>query len=331
MLDYLRVLFFTSFGLSLILNSISIYLFFQSKGKETSNAYHYMVFFQFIFGLTYSTVSVLLKMQVLIIHGYLVFIVEYPYFMNFNFEFYRILIFIVSSFIYGNISIVTFVLIYRYFYACSIFFLSKILFLKGLCLALLLPMLVSFNLWNAFDIDTPTTIAYNFDLPIKDGFVFATIQDRSLATSYVCFTLYFIHIPFSSWKLYILLIGYIIYIILNYVIVIFVFKKYMAYFKSHLSVMSANSIRMNKDFIKILAYQAFLPLILSGGPVILTITTILLELPIRHVGTYAIVSLTFSSSINPLLFIVFYLTIKRFMRKTNVIDLNSKSAGARIH
>uniref|UniRef100_A0A0N4ZZI3 G_PROTEIN_RECEP_F1_2 domain-containing protein n=1 Tax=Parastrongyloides trichosuri TaxID=131310 RepID=A0A0N4ZZI3_PARTI len=81
----------------------------------------------------------------------------------------------------------------------------------------------------------------------------------------------------STWLAYAYNVTVCLLFMMNYFIIFIFYHKYKKYIKNHLSIMSSSTLELNRRIMKILLFQCFTPLIISGIPIFIVLNLMLFK------------------------------------------------------
>uniref|UniRef100_A0AC35UEQ3 G_PROTEIN_RECEP_F1_2 domain-containing protein n=1 Tax=Rhabditophanes sp. KR3021 TaxID=114890 RepID=A0AC35UEQ3_9BILA len=269
------------------INCISLYKYYPING------YIAMTFTQFIFDSVFALFSLVARLELIIMDKYLVYHLVYSYnFDNLGYYGYMAVMFAWYSTCYGNIGLIVIILVMRYFQIVK----SKIMTLRhyvyGCMGVLIFPAIVNLNLCAAFDQTLPLDIAYRLKLNGTYQNDLILPNTKSLA------------MPMNSWKFYSCMTGYIIYLAINYGVVIFTYITFKRFMIQNQESMSSLTRKINIEFNRILLIQCGSPLIV-GLPLVVYIASLFTSSTWDEGGTVIVSLLTATPIINSTAFLCF--------------------------
>uniref|UniRef100_A0AC35UEF8 Serpentine receptor class gamma n=1 Tax=Rhabditophanes sp. KR3021 TaxID=114890 RepID=A0AC35UEF8_9BILA len=110
--------------------------------------------------------------------------------------------------------------------------------------------------------------------------------------------------PMFSWKFYSALSGYMVYLVINYTIVVFTYITFKRFMEDNISAMSTLTRKINIEFNRILLIQCGSPLIV-GVPLIIYIISLLTKSTWDEGGIVIVSLLTATPIINATAFLCF--------------------------
>uniref|UniRef100_A0AC35U6P5 G_PROTEIN_RECEP_F1_2 domain-containing protein n=1 Tax=Rhabditophanes sp. KR3021 TaxID=114890 RepID=A0AC35U6P5_9BILA len=285
------ILVYSTCAFALCSNTLAFIVTLSYKYEDTLNGYALTLLCQFTFAFISAIVSVVARVQLLLVPGYMVFHLDNSLYVPLNFEVYRFGVFIAYGTVYSMLAAVTTVIVFRYLHVCDVIQVERKHLILGCFLTLLSGFFCSFNIWNCGTREAYNDVVYQDNLLRNETNPFIDKDTKSLAISLYDFKLYF------------MLSCYVLFYVVNYSIAIITYFKYSTYMKEFAIGLSANTKRMNTEFTRILVCQALSPLALSGIPVCLYIVLVFVGDYWKDGGTFLIRSHLFVPCIDSMLFL----------------------------
>uniref|UniRef100_A0A0N5BLX7 G_PROTEIN_RECEP_F1_2 domain-containing protein n=1 Tax=Strongyloides papillosus TaxID=174720 RepID=A0A0N5BLX7_STREA len=206
-----------------------------------------------------------LKLHIYVFDEYMVFYLEplsHPPSNDFT---HTSLIGLLIFILYFNITITTGLIAARFFIVCTSSGFKKNSLIKVLSLCITLTIIQAFGITFPFSEHVPSDVIVN---AIKNH----KIKERQLTESTVA-----LGCKVYDSKFLPLFIIVPIYFTVNYLFIVYFVKKYKLYIKRHQEIISKQCQNKNKEFMTILIIQAFTPVCLTGGPVVLIVILIIIQ------------------------------------------------------
>uniref|UniRef100_A0AC35UEC2 G_PROTEIN_RECEP_F1_2 domain-containing protein n=1 Tax=Rhabditophanes sp. KR3021 TaxID=114890 RepID=A0AC35UEC2_9BILA len=154
---------------------------------------------------------------------------------------------------------------YRYLQSTNKVKLTQKHFILGIFLAMSVPFILGFDLWLSYDYSVTPNIVWTLDQ--QSNYVDPTMAEHSVSVS--C--------PMDKPIFLIAIGGFFVYLDCNYIFITVIFFKYRQYFQKFSNQMTPGTRKVHSEFTRILFFQAFTPLILTSGPVLFYLLSILLH------------------------------------------------------
>uniref|UniRef100_A0AC35UDQ9 G_PROTEIN_RECEP_F1_2 domain-containing protein n=1 Tax=Rhabditophanes sp. KR3021 TaxID=114890 RepID=A0AC35UDQ9_9BILA len=268
------------------INCISLYKYYPVNG------YIAMLFTQFIFDSIFASLSLIARIELIILDKYFVInlVYSYMYDLSYNGCMYMTLAWYITC--YANIGLIAIILVMRYFQIVKSKNMKFKHYICGCIATLMFPIIININLYLAFDRSLPLDIAYQLKMNGTYENDLITTKTKSLA------------MIMHAWKFYNILFGYMTYLFINYGIVIFTYITFTRFMKENQSSMSSLTRQINIEFNRILLIQCGSPL-LVGLPLVIYIITLFTDATWTDGGTVIITILTATPILNSAAFLCF--------------------------
>uniref|UniRef100_A0AC35UD07 G_PROTEIN_RECEP_F1_2 domain-containing protein n=1 Tax=Rhabditophanes sp. KR3021 TaxID=114890 RepID=A0AC35UD07_9BILA len=279
------------FCISVVSNILALSFYKHYRENGSTNPYIKMLWFQLSFDIFFAIVSIICRQDEIIVPGYLTFHLANFDSFHLSRQIHGYIIAMAFFAMYGNINNCTLVIILRYIQSSGLIKLRNRHLFLAVFITLLIPGILAFNLWNSFDYTLPANLVYLSDL--KSGTVDPGMTINSISCS----------VPLKGPLFYIMMLGFFGYLGANYILVVFIFFKYRQYFIKFSKSMSVSTRTIHQEFTRILALQAFAPIIIAGLPIMAYLGSIFLDLNFRIGGTIILFLLSLTPACNGLLFV----------------------------
>uniref|UniRef100_A0A0N5B370 G_PROTEIN_RECEP_F1_2 domain-containing protein n=1 Tax=Strongyloides papillosus TaxID=174720 RepID=A0A0N5B370_STREA len=248
-----------------LLNIVAISLVVKKRNKSQNKYYTFMLFFQFGMAIISTIIVGYLKPHIYAFDDFIVVFIRPLSYPPSN-DFLHTSLFGFSVFLlYFNITIPTGLIAARFSIVCtkSGFKKNSIIRVLGLCITL--------TIIQAFGITFPFSEQASSDIKID------AIKKYNIESDILTESTAVLGRKISDSKFLSMFIVVPIYFTINHLFIIYFVRKYKLYIKEHKNIISSQTQKMNKEFMTILIVQAFTPVCLSGGPIVVIVILIIIQ------------------------------------------------------